>query len=785
MKRIFPVALFFVLLFGFRTPALAQVTPDLGDVMDFIDNVKRLGKLLRGLEAVKRYKNTYNTCLSSGYSPQTCGAALALCASNDFIAANLPGLPAQYYRKFGLFNLFKTNCGDGVCYQCCYVPNPDGGICHTSFIGFPVINCNSNYGAGTSPAGLTLLLAGAPGDPCLFIPQTCEHLPICLLGAGPDVIAQINNDPDHIMKSEHAIEQRARHYAEDLMDSWAVFINDFSTGMPLVVDGDTIVYELTFDHISDFLSARGGFRWSEYMDSLSVFDGLVEPFQLVDSTTLEPASVPSMWNFIRQQGLANLLSSIPNLYDRLAYTGSKIWLEEDLNTYIGLVNYSDSVFQSTMSPVAFYFFKTNPKVQDYRLLAVPLIEEQAVEDYWVGDTLGLAPFFEVEAAFDPASASNSLTINLINPNTVINNDDELDVLIYWGDGTTTNFLAEPDQEVLVFNHTYLSQGFYQAFVMLQNNSGLRALQFAETEVPQANATGPEDAPALYKFTFDSLSFHTSLFSFIEKIGVDVTTSIDGEPIFIGTKAPKTIWNNANLSYGDLFAYNSNMYNLDRITLEPITINASADAAYTNLAFQSLTGYIYDVAANALVPVALPVTMENVLLENEHGQLLNTEEYMTINPDGRVIIHYGVDTVDITKIHILLDQDALKLHYLDARPEIDFEAKNDFLIESKPDFFEPFDISQVSVEAPKAPQPSKIRVYPNPTSGTVILDFHPHLNSYPKTLLLSNALGETLKQVQCPPGQEQLFLRMQEWPSGTYYLTIRYADQLETFRVLKF
>jgi len=118
------------------------------------------------------------SCASMGYSEEECQNVAVLCAAFNFSTGNAPGIRGQVFNELKLFDVFKPRCGDGICYQCCYA----NGGCHTSFVGFPVINCNEGNGPDAHAAALTLVTGGEIGQACLYTPQTCELVTVSCTG---------------------------------------------------------------------------------------------------------------------------------------------------------------------------------------------------------------------------------------------------------------------------------------------------------------------------------------------------------------------------------------------------------------------------------------------------------------------------------------------------------------------------------------------------------------------------------------------------------------------------
>jgi hypothetical protein len=248
--------------------------------------------------------SSYNKCRARGFSADLCNSALSYCAINEI---PLGGVAGGFISEFELNQLFRVDCGNGTCYQCCFVP---GRGCHSSFIGFPVINCNVNYGAGTRNAGLTMVVDpnAQPGQACLSTPQTCDHIGTCSSVRTPQQIEAINQNPQHIIRSPKAVTWRARTFAEGVLKDWSGFLSGYHTSSDTPSDS---IRQQTYplDAIHNFVTGRGCAGWRHMLPDSYPTDWSEEQFRLNNSSGVY-AEEPSHFNGVRQLGMVRLLASV-------------------------------------------------------------------------------------------------------------------------------------------------------------------------------------------------------------------------------------------------------------------------------------------------------------------------------------------------------------------------------------------------------------------------------------------------------------------------------------------
>lgn len=469
-----------LLLAALPAAALSLTAEDLekiNRVLDFVD-------VLEYYSEIPGLFDSFNQCLANGYDPDLCTATFTYCAINE---VPLGGIAGAFWDAFQLNQLFRVNCGDGICFACCYVPGKRFP-CHTAFYdedGRPVINCNANYGAGTTQAGPTLIVDpdAQPGDACLFTGQTCDHLALCESGGSPEEIAAINANPSHIMKSLPAVQSRAREFGSRTLGSWSAVLDDFHTSTPYTPgtfpDRIASLYAM-----GDFITGRGCVGWKTRFPASFPADWNEPPFRINDASG-NYAAGPSHLNGLRQIGLVRTLASIPNLYNRLAFVESRIWTPESKAAYLAqLGEDADSVFLENMSPTGLKVLKRNAQLQDYRLLAVRLTGETASRTF-NGCTLGLPPAVRLTVA---KSGALGISLQIHATDSATTAAGEVAVIVLWGDGTVEKITIPPGGAARSASHDYARGGRYQILAVAQNDSGLRAVGAAIAET-QGNGTG--------------------------------------------------------------------------------------------------------------------------------------------------------------------------------------------------------------------------------------------------------------------------------------------------------
>jgi len=752
--------IFFCISFLFSSQnVFAQKYLELGNPVDFA---------LKFPDLVSNYRQ----CIQRGYSAEDCQKVFVICATQEI---PLGGALGGFIEEFDLMQIFKVDCGSGTCFQCCHVP---GSGCHTSFVGFPVINCNEpNYGAGTNPAGLALLINPEPGASCLFTPQTCAHIAKCSSHADEATIMTINDNPDHIMKDSVAVEQRARVFASEMMeDGWNKYINNFNT------TPDSMNQVTSIRDVSDFVLARGNPEWLGNAVEISTLGWDIPQFSIYDTLTNTYLDAPSHYNAIRQLGIARLLSSIPNLYDRLEYVESRIWLESETNDYLNAIGDPDAEFLDHMSPIAHQLYSASHKLQDYRLLAVPLDGELETDTY-NGREIGIPPTFDVEVNA-LAGTDIELSLDIINPGSY-SGAHPIGGVVLWGDGSATRLSITDISENYAVNHSYDNGGKYQTMVILQNDSGLRGTSFKPIQTTSNQVVSTDNQVVITNVIFEDV---TTRVQATTGNPIDFQYHIYGnngnEKRLLGISKYKAVGINSTTNYGDITGQNPSSIPFSSIEIDVYKKRQGALIGSNIMTFYlgNLFGEIYDPVNDDFIRVEIPLKSENILLHPEDTLLdvINPTDFeqdssgyfFTLKASGRFN----------KSIEIIIDYDDIPL--LQPQPT-NWTGIDKFYCENRPNQVIEKEI-EVSVDDALKPI-SLITNYPNPFRYHTTLEFSlnqlvPWLN-----IELSNSIGQLTKSYnyqQLPPGNHRIHINGRELPPGVYYCSVKTDNVVETLKLVK-
>lgn len=672
---------------------------------------KNYKKVYRDYKELRKLINddTYNECISFSKKASYCNDAAKICDNYNFTVSKLPRFPAQLYKQYGIFELFKPYCGNGECFQCCFTVNSAG--CHVSFKGYPVLNCNDNYGPGTSPAGMTLIDDPnvVAGQPCLFTPQICVHLAICNEYLNTQQIIDLNNDTKHPIKSVKAIQQRAKTFAEFSMEyAFKNFTNAFKPGQALKKqDGTIIEEEIYSEDVYDFLYGRGHIYWSSLIDSLVLHKGNVNGFKIIDSTTKEFQPLPTLYNTTRRFFLSKFLSTIPNLYNRLAFTESKVWTKIDKNSYIGDPKKSDSTFLNFVHPIALSILSNNFGIQDYRLLSIPLPSEVISSSFYNGDDIGEPPTLEL------SNLNNSFKFKITNTGSNLDGKP-LPILILWGDGTTSEIKANIN-EIKELIHNYPSIGEYRMTAIARNTSGLRSILIKN--ITANSAIIPTNPITINKVIFNSVKAYTGIFTFIDYISFDVNGQVQaGYEYKIGQIKATYLGNNSSkVIESRLIANNDNFDVINKIVLIPkYNFNESG---YVRLGFSSILNSVYN---NSILKDSLfnmEVNVDSIKLYNESNQLITNKELKPTFKNNEFLIYVCYDKIKVSRIEIPIPNRVLKSYY--TAPNTLRSKQTEGLYQEKKlnSFFK----KNIITDAPKEIiQTPSLKIYPNPTEDRIII-----------------------------------------------------------------
>ena len=612
-------------LIGLLAPAVALAEDDEDELPDFIEEVHDQVENLMDAWA------NYQACIARGADPTLCDALAVYCA--------IPGTGliddrAGLFSELGLFEVFKLDCGDGECYQCCFT----GEGCHTSFIGFPVINCNPSYGPETRDAGITLIVDpnAQPGQACLTTPQTCEHLAICLgdPNALADLRTDLENGLEHPLNWSWAVDQRLRYFGRDFFDRWLVYLNRFHTGVAPAPDPEFMSFGKLVD-IEHFLTGRGCVGWRDHVAAVSPYDWSDPRFAVLDGMgAAGPAA--SQLNGIRLLGVMRLLDALPNLAGRHAAVESTVWPDADRDAYLGqLDGDADAAILRAASPIFLDLLRVNTKVSDYRLLAVPLADEAGSPARFNGCLLGEAP--RVTASAD----GPGLRLDVEDPEAGGPHAHDLRALIFWGDGTASHAAITAGMASASLQHDYVTAGRYAVHAVVENTSGLRGVASAIVEASAAAAV----ASAPHVFT------EVRLVDVIAR--VDVTSGnerklffqISGhdadtdEELLLGVGQESSIPFNSDVPLGTLVGHNPGVRAIDRITLRPAWRDGFYGIGWIghSMTLARLELHVPSTATGQAIAVPVPLTTDNVRVYPVGGDAPVDVEYLVALPDGRTQI----------------------------------------------------------------------------------------------------------------------------------------------------
>ncbi len=585
------------------------------------------------VENLKDAYSNYQQCLARGAEPELCEALAVYCA---IPGTGLVDSRAGLFSKLDLFQVFKVDCGDGECYQCCFT----GDGCHTSFVGFPVINCNLMYGPATRAAGITLITDpdAGPGSPCLTTPQTCDHLSLCL--GDPNALSELRDELEggleHPLNMVGAAEQRLRYFGREFFDSWLVYLNSFHTGIAADRDGESPSFG-SLAQLDHFVTARGCVGWREHVAAVQPYDWGVEPFAVTGPGDV--VSLPaSQLNGLRMLGLMRLLDALPNLAERHAAVESTVWPDVDRQAYLGLLEADpDAAILEVASPIFLDLLKRNSKISDYRLLAVPLADE-ADEARFNGCLLGEAPRVFAEAE-EPDGATASLRLTISDPEGGEAALDRLAV-VHWGDGTASRETIAPGLAEVTLAHTYANAGRYAAHAVVENTSGLRG--FAST-ILESTSPGEPSAPHVFsQVRFVNAAAHVKVTSgnerklYFELTGRDADTS---EELLIGVGQELGIPFNVDVPLGTLIGHNPDARRIDRLTLWPSWRDGFYGIGWGGhwLVLDRVELRVPSTATGEALAVPLPLSADNVRVYPVDGEEPVDVEYLGTTDDDRTLI----------------------------------------------------------------------------------------------------------------------------------------------------
>lgn len=615
------------------------------------------------IQATQEILTNYQQCLALHGDPDKCASAAIMCHLQT-TAIGL--LYPSFVSSLQIFGAFQTYCGAGECFQCCKTPT---GGCHTSFKGFPVINCNDTYGVGTFPAGMTLIVDpnAEPGQACLFTPQTCDHIPACRYTPGADIDDLENNpDPNDPLGLDHARAQRARYFAEFLQNQLQQFLDDFFTGES---DGAQLTAAASASsfarfaattppslyELSHFITGRGCQAWHTNMAGGYPFDW-TDPLFVITDTNGAPLAGASHWNGLQQLATLRVASTIPNAKARLDYTDSRVWTQASKDAYLAQVGDPDQALLRYMSPFALAMLKGVYAVQDYRLLAVPRPDEPDLTNQFNGCTLGRPPRLALNAT-NPSADTIALDVTITNPEAPQSTTPGL-LVIDWGDGAVSHLDYPATQTKVTATHTYATAGKRLVMAMTDSESGLRGLGAL---VVEAAAGSAPVTPAIAQVTLQNMTARVETLSGNAWTTFFELSLTDPQSRTVGAGRTANLVTNFNqdTAFGQVHVHNPGRYPFTRLLIKPYVGQGFTIGFRENyITLDGLTLAVYASALDAYVTRTVPITIPMVQVYPVESSQPLTSTALTLTEDGRVKIPLqrrvgsAVETMD--RVELLID-----------------------------------------------------------------------------------------------------------------------------------
>ncbi len=678
----------------------------------------------------KDFYTNYTECRGAGHSEETCLGATGICAVQSQIPLGSLGVVGSFYEGLGLDQLFKVNCGDGVCFACCKI---DGGGCGSSFHegeDGPPINCNPDLVPGARIVGNTLLLDNTPGKPCLSTPQLCIHIPICAAGSAlgkmespVDEIDDINNDPNHPIKLQRAKERRRRDYAEQAGKAWMALLREVSTR---AVDPDTLGSSpLTLRDLRDFATGRGCTTWRPRLRKAAE-DFWGDPLLAVLDEDSLGAPEASHLLGLYQLGLRRFLAGLPNHVARVDSVESWIWKEDARQAYLSQIGNPDQVLLDQMGPVGLEILRRIPMLQDYRLLAVPMPDEFTDPGFFNGCELGQPPVVTLSQATggDPETRVRVVVTNADNPSAPV------PIAVMWGDGSISRHEIAPGAPGEDVAHSYSRGGQYQVYVVAENESGLRGVAGIPVQAVAGGSplsdqsASPSlvrlvDAAVFNRFRSAAGTLHTSVS--VEAAGAD------GGHVEIGVS--QASWGQPSVA-GDLVALGSIDGHLpagasvSRIRVRQSLAKAGSFNPEAFFYTSALELHVFDTGENRTVPVIVPIEPTWVRLyrfDSEEPDLITAPVY---DDGGRLGIPLSYDRyTPYRHAEILLPDSLLDEAGLGPVEEAAWSGVSGSWVEITPDRFSSADVIVSHTELQSAPATYTLEQnYPNPFAESSTIRF---------------------------------------------------------------
>lgn len=645
------------------------------------------------LDPPGRAIDDYVECIAQGNTPEDCDKGVPWCEIREYI------LNRAFPHITGLLevaNPFGEDCGTTDCLQCCYVPNNNG--CHSSFIGEDVINCTPRiYGPGTRGVGLTLLLDEPPPDgTCLFTPQVCTHVGICLQGseaeggAGAQLAAAPLASATNYLTDPRAIKQRARVFAMYALAQARHYLDDYATDSPDAAP---------LQSLHDAVFGRGWATWRQDMAGL-ILD-LNDPlFRVTDSAgnLIESASNANVW---RTFALLRLLTGLPGLAARLEHVESRVWSADDITSYLAAIPDPDAALEESLDPHIVGILKRIPSLQDYRLLAVPLAGEPDSSGRYGGMPLGQPPTLRLSAA--GAGLTVTLTATLDDPT-----DGGLarPLAVDWGDGRSTRHELPAGQAMLTVSHDYASPGRYAIYAVSANNSGLRGAACVVVEADTAGGAPAQTSAApltLVRAGLLGLTVHNLPYTRDMRLALSFADAA-GATFLAGrsrvASGPTNI--TAPVDLGDAYAHNPSRLDVTALIVTPRhNLTAPSGGRIPSFTVSSLALGVFSTAQMRTVDQVLPLSagMLAVYLEGETAPLPETA--LTVNGDGTITVPLlyrattGAPWQRVERIEIAITSELFDGFVLDATPTALATGTSAAWVERRPGAFTPVQDEQPS------------------------------------------------------------------------------------------
>lgn len=627
----------------------------------------------------------YIDCIAEGNSPEVCDKGLPWCEILDYLQATL--FP-NFNGILELTNPFGEYCDKADCLQCCYVPGTNS--CHSSFIGENVINCRpSIYGEGTRGVGLTLLLAEPPPEgTCLFTPQICAHIGMCVqdsvsaLGVSrkPGMVPLAA--PTNYLADPRAIQQRARVFATYALTQARHYLDEYATDR---------LEARPLQSLREALLGRGWATWRKDMDALS-FD-LDDPlFRVVDEAgnTVESASRA---NVARLFALLRLLTGLPNLAGRLEFIESRVWSTSERASYLAAIPDPNAVLAESLDPHIVAILKRVPMLQDYELFAVSLPTETPATGYYGGMSLAQPPTLRLSAL--SSEQIITLTASL---------DDPIDgvaglprpLAVDWGDGHVGHYECRAGQATLAVSHEYAVAGRYAIYAVAANNSGLRGAACAVVEAANTTSTVAQQTPlpTVVRAGLKNLSLLNLPFTKDIRLALHFA---DPSAMIFRAGRSRVVTGPTNITapvlIGDVYAHNPSRLEVMKLIIEPRhAITSSTAGRVPLLKLSAFTLGVFSTVQMRIVDVALTLQPDMLAVYLDGITTPLAETSLTVETDGTIGVPllYRATSVEpwqrVARIEIAITPDLFAGFVLNPTPTALAVGTSAAWVEQRPQAF---------------------------------------------------------------------------------------------------